>query len=300
MPKSPRSKLDSIRITRGLLDESPIPVPSGDDDKDARGRVLVIGGCVILPGAVVLAGIASLRAGAGKLQIATCRSIAPLVGIAVPEALSLGLDETPDGIIAPRSTNALDDMISNTDALVIGPGFKGHDDERLFVNRILAAQPRSPLVLDAGGLYALVDNPAALRGCEGNAVITPHAKEMAGMIGVDVAEVNADPATIALMAAQTMNTVVVLKGSETFIATPNAELYCYDSGDVGLATSGSGDTLAGIVGGLIARGCTPLNAALWSVFLHGTAGNRLARKIGRVGYLARELLDEIPLVLRGA
>jgi hydroxyethylthiazole kinase-like uncharacterized protein yjeF len=299
MRKSPRSKLDSIRITRGLLEESPVPNPSSDDDKDARGRVLVVGGCVTLPGAVVLAGIAALRAGAGKLQIATCRSIAPLVGITVPEALSLGLDETPDGSIAPRSTNALDELIESTDALLIGPGTKGNDDERLFVNRILATPPRSPVVLDAGALFALIDNPAMLRACEGNAVITPHAKEMAGILGVDVDEVRSDPATIALMAAQTMNAVVALKGSETFIATPDAALYCYDAGDVGLATSGSGDTLAGIVTGLIARGCTPLNATLWAVFLHGTAGNRLARKIGRVGYLARELLDEIPLVLRG-
>ena len=66
-----------------------------------------------MPGAVVLSGVAALRAGAGKLQIATCRSIAPLVGISVPEALSLGLDETPDGVIAPRSTNALDDLIAH-------------------------------------------------------------------------------------------------------------------------------------------------------------------------------------------
>ena len=300
MRKSLRSKLDSVRVTRGLLDEFPIPIPSNDDDKDARGRVLVVGGCVTLPGAIVLAGIAALRAGAGKLQIATCRSIAPLVGIAVPEALSLGLDETPDGVIASRSTNALDDLIANTDALLIGPGTKGDDDERLFVNRILSMPPQSPIVLDAGALYALTENPAILRACEGNAVITPHAKEMAGILGIDVHDVTSDPATIALMAAQTMNAVVALKGSETFIATPDAALYCYDAGDVGLATSGSGDTLAGIVAGLIARGCSPLNAALWAVFLHGTAGNRLAKRIGRVGYLARELLDEIPLVLRGA
>lgn len=253
-----------------------------------------------MPGAVVLAGIAALRAGAGKLQIATCRSIAPLVGIAIPEALSLGLDETADGTIAPRSTNALEELITSADAALIGPGTKGSDDERLFVNRILSLPPRTSVVIDAGALFALADNPAMLRACDGNAVITPHAKEMAGILGIDVADVRSDPATIALMAAQTMSAVVALKGAETFIATPDAELYCYDSGDVGLATSGSGDTLAGIVAGLLARGCTPLNAALWSVFLHGTAGNRLATKIGRVGYLARELLDEIPLVLRGA
>ena len=93
-----------------------------------------------------------------------------------------------------------------------------------------------------------------------------------------------------------MNAIVALKGGETYIATPEGELFRYDSGDVGLATSGSGDTLAGVIAGLVARGSSPLEATLWAVFLHGSAGNRLARRIGRVGYLARELLDEIPRV----
>ena len=300
MPRSQRSSVSAVRVTRTLLDKWPIPAPSSDDDKDARGRVLVVGGEVSIPGAVVLAGIAALRAGAGKLQIATCRSIAPLIGIAVPEALALGLDETPEGTISPRSTSALDELIRSTDALLIGPGTRGSDDERVFVTRILSDVPRVPIVLDAGALYTLADNPAMLRQCDGSSVITPHAKEMAGILGIDVEEVRADPGTIALMAAQTMNTVVALKGSETFIATPDSDLYCYDSGDVGLATSGSGDTLAGVVAGLLARGCTPLRAAVWSVFLHGSAGNRLAKRIGRVGYLARELLDEIPLVMKRA
>ena len=94
-----------------------------------------------------------------------------------------------------------------------------------------------------------------------------------------------------------MNAVIALKGAETFIATPNGDLFCYDKGDVGLATSGSGDTLAGVVAGLVGRGTPALNATMWAVFLHGEAGNRLANKIGRVGYLARELLDEIPQVV---
>src|ERR1043165_7444189 len=103
MPKSRQSKPQAARITRALLQEWPLPQPHGDEDKNARGAVLVVGGEVSLPGALVLAGIAALRAGAGKLQIATCRSIAPLVGIAVPESLSLGLDETAQGYIAPES-----------------------------------------------------------------------------------------------------------------------------------------------------------------------------------------------------
>src|SRR5678816_4764158 len=122
MPKSRRSKAHAARVTRALLEGWPLPRPLGDEDKNARGAVLVVGGEVSLPGAVVLAGIAALRAGAGKLQIATCRSIAPLVGVTVPESLSLGLDETIDGTISASSVPSLAPLIENADALLIGPG----------------------------------------------------------------------------------------------------------------------------------------------------------------------------------
>lgn len=298
MPKSPRNKATAARVTRALLDRTPIPSPSSDDDKDARGKVLVVGGEVSLPGAVVLAGIAALRAGAGKLQIATCRSIAPLVGVAVPESLSLGLDETAEGTIAASAAGALAPLIEQTDSLLIGPGMKGQGEEIQFVSNVLSTTVRAPVTLDAGALFALEKNPALLQGFKGNVIITPHANEMARILGIDASEVKQNPQDIALAAAATLNAVVALKGAETYIATPQGELFRYDSGDVGLATSGSGDTLAGVVAGLAARGSTPLEAALWAVFLHGAAGNRLARRIGRVGYLARELLDEIPIVMR--
>ena len=128
MRKSRRSKPKAVRVTRALLDRSPIPTPSSDDDKDARGSVLVVGGEISLPGGVVLAGIAALRAGAGKLQIATCRSIAPLVGIAVPESLSLGLDETADGTIAATAATVLAPLVENADGVLIGPGMKGEGE----------------------------------------------------------------------------------------------------------------------------------------------------------------------------
>ena len=298
MPKSRQNKSDSVRVTRDLLEQSPIPSPSSDDDKDERGRVLVIGGEVSLPGAVVLAGIAALRAGAGKLQIATCKSIASLVGITVPESLSLGLDETAEGTIAASSISALAPLIDSTDALLIGPGMKGEGEEKKFVKNVLSISTRVRLVLDAGALYALEDDPTLLHAFSESAIVTPHAKEMARILGVDASEVNLNPERIAAEAAANLNAIVALKGAETFIATPDGELFCYDSGDVGLATSGSGDTLAGVIAGLLARGASSLDATLWAVFLHGSAGNRLAKRIGRVGYLARELLDEITIVMR--
>lgn len=120
---------------------------------------------------------------------------------------------------------------------------------------------------------------------------------MAEILGIDKSEVEAKPGSIAIDAAKSTGAVVALKGVTTFIATPDGDLFRYESGDVGLATSGSGDTLAGIVTGLLARGCDPLHATIWGVFLHGGAGNVLAARLGRIGYLARELLDEIPALM---
>ncbi len=296
MPKSPRNKTRSTLVTRELLRGS-LPEIDGSDDKDSRGRVLVVGGEVAVPGAVVLAGIAALRAGAGKLQIATCRSIAPNIGIAVPEALSLGLDETSEGTIAESAVVRIRDLAQNADAILIGPGMKVSDDNTRFVSRLLVECAGTPVVVDAGALGALRSAPDALAPFGGNAVITPHAGEMATILGIEKTEISADPAAVALKAAKRLGAVVALKGSRTWIAVPGGDLFCYDSGDVGLATSGSGDTLAGIVAGLMARGCDPLHAALWGVFLHGAAGNALAKRMGRIGYLARELLDEIPPIM---
>ena len=298
MPKSRRNKSRATKITRALLRRSPIPAPSSDDDKDARGTVLVVGGEVSLPGAVVLAGIAALRAGAGKLQIAACRSIAPLIGVAVPESLSLGLDETPEGTISATAATALRSLIENADALLIGPGMKGKGEESEFISNVLSMSAATSVVLDAGALYSLERDASLLHPFDGRAIITPHAKEMARILNIDASEILKNPETIAAEAAANLGAVVALKGAETYIATPDGELFCYDSGDVGLATSGSGDTLAGVVAGLVARGAPPVVAAIWAVFLHGAAGNRLARRMGRVGYLARELLDEIPSVMQ--
>ena len=296
MPKSPRSSGRSSRVSQALLRKWPLPRHSGNDDKNERGSVLVVGGGVAIPGAVILAGIAALRAGAGKLQIATCRSIAPLIGIAVPEALSLGLDETREGLISPDAASALDALLEKSDALLVGPGMKGEQDEQQFVLRVID-RCSTPLILDAGAIDALGASPDALHKLEGKAVVTPHSGEMSRMLGVSEEEISRDPEQISLDSASSLNAVVALKGGRTFIASPDGDLFRYDSGDVGLATSGSGDTLAGVIAGLIARGTDPLNATLWGVFLHGSAGNRLAKRMGRVGYLSRELLDEIPPVM---
>jgi hydroxyethylthiazole kinase-like uncharacterized protein yjeF len=153
------------------------------------------------------------------------------------------------------------------------------------------------LVLDGAGVVALAAHPSLLASLGGRAVLTPHAGEMASLLGIDKHEVEADPAAAALHAAERFGAVVALKGSATWIADPDGALLYYDGGSVGLGTSGSGDTLAGIVTGLAARGASPMVAAAWGVWAHGSAGRILSRRMATVGFLARELLAEVPALV---
>lgn len=288
---SPRS------VTPALLRRIPLPRPDEQGDKEGRGRVMVVGGAPELPGAVVLAGVGVLRAGAGKLRIGTCRSVALAVGIAIPEARVVGLPETPAGGIDPDAAPHVIESAKSARALLVGVGMMDPEAVEALLRRLIPELRDRTLVLDAGALPYLRDAPDALHHLGDRAILTPHAGEMASMLGIDKAEVQADPIAAAGEAAERFRAVVAFKGAETFVAAPGGELFRYSAGKVGLATSGSGDTLAGIVAGLAGRGAEPAHAAVWGAALHGGAGNVLAKRHGPIGFLARELLDEVPGVM---
>jgi ADP-dependent NAD(P)H-hydrate dehydratase len=285
-------------VTADLLREMPLPQPSDSGDKDERGRVLVVAGSPEVPGGALLAGVAALRAGAGKLQIATAASIAPHLGLAVPEALVIALPETPGGGLAEGALEAVLPRAQRCDALVIGPGILDEAGAAALAGGLLERLDGPAFVLDAGALMRLRDLREPMRRQGGRVVVTPHAGEMAGLLGVEREAVAADPLGTAREAAAMLQSVVVLKGPVTSIVVPQGGAWSFSQGGVGLATSGSGDTLAGIVAGLLARGASPLQAALWGVYLHGEAGNRLVRAQGNLGFLARELLAEIPRIMQ--
>ena len=300
MPKSASNNPgEPTLITRDLLQQWPLPQPGDEGDKESRGRVLVVGGARSLPGAMVLAGTAALRAGAGKLQMATCESVALAIGVAVPEALVAGLPETEAGGIDPSAAAGLADRANMTGATLLGPGMVDSEAVRRLVQELLPRIEETVLILDAEAMVGAASAPGALRKLQGNVILTPHAGEMASMLDMDKVAVNDDPVGTVRRAAGEWQAVVALKGAETHIATPDGDIYRYHSGNIGLATSGSGDTLAGIIAGLAARGATPVQAAVWGVWLHGAAGNRLAETMGGLGYLARELLAEIPALMAG-
>jgi len=292
------SARDAIELTPATLARIPLPQPDEGGSKEERGRVLVVGGERENPGGVLLAATAALRSGAGKLQIATVGSIGLALGIAIPEARVFALGETKAGAIAPAAGDDVVRMANGTNALVLGPGMIDEASATGLTRAVLAGLDGPGIVLDAGCFAYLAANPDALLRLDGRAVITPHAGEMATILGVEKEEVERDPLAVARRAADELGAVVALKGPETFIVSPDGEAYRYAGGGVGLGTSGSGDVLAGIVGGLLARGASPLHAAAWAVYLHGEAGNALAAARGTIGYLAREIPHEVPWLMQ--
>ncbi|MBP0437684.1 NAD(P)H-hydrate dehydratase [Tianweitania sediminis] len=284
-------------VDRAFLLRHPLPLPEGEVDKDARGRVIVIGGSREVPGAALLAGLSALRAGAGKVQIATVESRAAALGIAMPEARVLGLPESEGGDIEASAAQVLLTRIKQEDAVLLGPGMLDDDVAGDLAAELLSSLDGPHLVVDAAALTGLREKVGTLKKHSGRSVITPHAGEMATFLGDQKQAVEADAPGAARRAAAATGAVVVMKGTCTHIASPQGQVWECKHGNVGLATSGSGDTLAGIIAGLLARGAHPLLAAQWGVYMHGEAGQRLCQSHGLLGYLAREIPFQIPKIM---
>lgn len=282
--------MSARELTAEVLRDWGLPALPAVPDKDSRGRVLVAGGGVQVAGAVLLAAVAALRAGAGKVQIGAPASVAAQLAVAMPEARVMGLLETVDGDLAPKAADVLAEFAGRCDAIVIGPGLLDEDAAGELTLRLLS-RDGPPMVVDAAAMPALAEAGTVVGA--GRLVLTPHAGEMAGLSGRSKEEVLADPLGVAREMASQLQAVIAMKGPDTFIVSPDGHAWKNVGDCPGLATSGSGDVLAGVIGGLLARGLSPLRAAAWASYLHGEAGRRLAQRVAPIGFLARELLDEI-------
>lgn len=286
----------------------PLPMPRFDDDKEVRGHAVVVAGSREMPGAALLAANGVLRAGAGKVTIATAAHTAAHIAAALPEARVVALAETPSGGFAAESVRRLGELAAKADALLVGPGMQDEQATAELVRALLPRYAGRKIILDAAAL-ALLHPPSEtsllaepvdwehIRFTE-PVLLTPHAGEMAHATGHTKEDIAADPLGAAQQAARRWNAVVALKGALTVIAAPGGALWQQHGGNVGLAISGSGDALAGIIAGLAARGASLEQAAAWGVALHAAAGDQLAMRFGMLGYLAREIPAEIPALLR--
>jgi hydroxyethylthiazole kinase-like uncharacterized protein yjeF len=286
-----------VAVTPDFLCSHPLPKHGQEGDKQSRGRVLVIAGSVEVPGAALLAGLGALRAGAGILQIATCRSAAPHLAMAMPEAMVVGCRETPAGGIDPANAPRLTELGSGSDAVLIGPGMMDESAVAKLTSALLKRLDAPVFVLDASAFATLkIGEMPACRA--GRIVATPHSGEMAKFLDSAREDIDNDPLRAARQAASALQAVVAIKGASTHIVSPDGEAWRSENGSIALATSGSGDTLAGILAGLLARGTPPALATIWAVYLHGEAGRRLAKRNGALGLLAREIPGEIPGIMQ--
>jgi len=287
----------AAELDRAALEGFPLP-PLAGGDKNDRGRLLVIAGSRGLPGAALLCALAAMRAGTGKLKIATAASIAPQVGVAMPESRTIGLAESADDGFAMSALDQLLELASMVDAVVAGPGIAESAVCAPLAGALLKSS--AACALDAGMLRALPGLEADSKAEAKMPLLLPHAGELAALLCCEQESVEEDPAGCARKCAARYNAITVAKGAASHIAHPDGRVWTYGGGGPGLGVSGSGDVLAGIVGGLLARGADPLTAMLWGVWLHGEAGRALAKRVGPLGFLAREIPAEIPALLAHA
>jgi len=279
------------RLDRSALETHPLPQVI-DGGKETKGRILIVAGSREVPGAALLAAMGAMRAGAGKLKIATVESVAPHIGVAMPEAMVVGMPEE-DGGFASSAVRSLAEHAATVDAVVAGPGMAEGDICRTIAGALLKTD--AALAFDAALLHAM--EPAGDVPRRSLPVLLPHAGELASLLDCDADEIQREPVRCGLRAADLYRSIVLVKGVVSHVVTPDGNCWTYDGGAPGLGVSGSGDVLAGIVGGLLARGAEPLNALLWAVWLHGEAGARLGRSVGPIGFLARQIADEVPALL---
>jgi hydroxyethylthiazole kinase-like uncharacterized protein yjeF len=280
-------------LTRSALKQFPLPRVV-DGDKETKGRILIIAGCREMAGAALLVARSAMRAGAGKLRMITVDAVAIGTSLAMPEAMVLGLEEARDGGFTRKAIRRIGEEADSSDVVVAGPGMANSASCSQLAEVLLRSE--ASVVLDAALLHSLEPVSAGKRRGP-PPVLLPHAGELASLLECDEAEIDGDPVGCGLRAAELHQAILLVKGVTSHVVTPGGRVWAYQGGAPGLGVSGSGDALAGIVGGLMARGADPLTALLWAVLLPGETGEALAAKVGPIGFLAREIPDEIPALL---
>ncbi|GAA2722210.1 NAD(P)H-hydrate dehydratase [Cellulomonas aerilata] len=288
---SPSEPSGTRVVTPALLRDWPLPATEAS--KYGRGQVLVVGGARGTPGAAMLAAVASLRAGAGRLSLAVAESVAVPVAVAIPESGVVGLPETSSGSVRGDGAERLADSVASSDAVLVGPGLDDAEETAALLRGLAPhVGDDTAVVLDAYALGVLPGLDEVVERLAGRLVLTPNTGEAARLLGREIDDDDLADA-VAEIAAR-YGAVVSCYGE---VADPTGGRWQMSTGYAGLATSGSGDVLAGVLCGLLARGADRAQATCWGTHLHAAAGDRLAARIGPTGFLARELLDELPVVL---
>jgi NAD(P)H-hydrate epimerase len=282
----PRVELLTREQIRTLITPRAADVHKGD-----FGRLVIVAGSQGKTGAAILAAQGALKSGAGLVTVASARSVQPLIAAFAPDYMTEGLEETSEGTV--HFAGAEQVLSLDADAIVVGPGLGRGEGVSTFVRELLD-KSELPLVLDADALNAFADEPAALVAREGrDVIITPHPGEMARLVGCTIDDVQADRLGIARDFAVAHRVYVVLKGYRTIIATPDGKCFVNPTGSPGMATGGTGDVLAGMLGAWLGQLLDAEAACRLSVYLHGAAGELADADQGEVSMTASDLVQHI-------
>lgn len=278
-------QLEAVDVARRL------PVRPPTAHKGHYGHVLVIGGSLGRTGAALMATEAAARVGAGLATLGGPASLNTILASRMPEIMTFALPD--DGGLLRFEEQSLRAALEQKSAVVLGPGMGVSEDSARIVEFLLT-RTQVPVVVDADALTCMSTKLRILEAARGRCVLTPHPGEMARLCNRTTAEIQSSRTRVAREFAAEHGCVLVLKGATTLIADADGTLWVNPTGNPGMASGGMGDVLAGLVGGLLAQGLTPRDAALVAVFVHGAAADALAQTYAPVGYLASEVAREVP------
>jgi ADP-dependent NAD(P)H-hydrate dehydratase / NAD(P)H-hydrate epimerase len=294
IPRGAPVKPELGLITDGVLAD--VPRRGAESTKFTSGNVFVIGGSGGLTGAPVMSALAAMRSGAGYVTVGAPRELEAPFSVRLLEAMFFGLP-SDDRTLSPDAVEPALKAIRRADAVVLGPGLGRTEGAQAFA-REMFERIDVPLVIDADGLNALAGVfPEDLPQRRWPTVLTPHAGELGRLLGVESEEVERQRLHHAREAAAESRAIVVLKGDDTLVCSPNGRVAISRGAAPALATAGTGDVLSGLTGAMLAKGLPPAHAACAAVFAHVRAGRLAAEPHGPDGVIASDVIGLLPAAL---
>ena len=264
-----------------------------DGHKGTFGKVLVIAGSRGFTGAASLTSLGALRIGCGLVRLCIPEGLADAMESKLTEIIKIPLPQTERESFSIKGLDRVRELISDSDAIALGPGISVHPETQRFVEEILK-EAKIPVVLDADGINNLKENPEILSQVSAPIILTPHPGELSRLIKTPIKEINRDRIGIAQRASREFNSILVLKGAPTVISQPDGLTYINPTGNSGLASGGSGDVLTGMIAGLLAMGVEPIKASMIGVYLHGKSADLAIEKETEYSLIASDLLKYLP------
>jgi len=268
-----------------------------ESHKGSYGQLLLVAGAAAYRGAPVLCALSFLKSGGGYVRLAAPRSIVSQLATIAFESVLVPLEETSEGSVALCNLQDLEEHALAVDLMVVGPGLSLNPETQELV-RALVSLKDIPVLIDGDGLTAIAQDAGMVRARNAPTLLTPHAGEMSRLLGWSVDEVVSDRVRAVREASREFGSTVLLKGASTLVCEPDGVVSINLTGNPGMATAGCGDVLAGTIAALVGLGLEPRSAMETGAFVHGVAGDLAVEQKGQDGIIARDVMEQLPAVMR--